>query len=117
MDFWEYCGLCAPYLFLQFRKHVLPKVLRGGLKVLPIVVLTNYTVKSGAKRTNYRTLIGAGLVMSMAGDLFLDSDMFLEGLSAFLVGHIFYTVAFTSAPVKAEITSTSSLAVACGLYG
>ncbi len=46
----------------------------------------------------YKYTIIAGLVFSMAGDVFLmlPSDRFVAGLVAFLVAHILYTVAFMS---------------------
>ena len=46
----------------------------------------------------YKYTIIAGLVFSMAGDIFLmlPSDRFVAGLVAFLVAHIFYIVAFMS---------------------
>jgi uncharacterized membrane protein YhhN len=46
----------------------------------------------------YKYMIIAGLVFSMAGDVFLmlPSDRFVAGLVAFLVAHLFYIVAFIS---------------------
>jgi len=44
----------------------------------------------------YHALIVAGLVASLAGDVFLMlPDRFVPGLLSFLVAHIFYIVAFT----------------------
>ncbi len=44
----------------------------------------------------YRALIGAGLVCSLAGDVFLmlPSDQFIAGLTSFLVAHLCYIAAF-----------------------
>ena len=116
MDLGRYGALCLPYLIVQSRRHHVSSFLRAGLKILPIIMLTNQTVKSPAKLTNYRTLIGAGLVLSMAGDLFMDADRFLEGLSAFLVAHIFYIVAFSSAPVPDRLPPWKSVATAMLVY-
>ena len=46
----------------------------------------------------YKHAIIAGLVFSLAGDIFLmlPSDQFIAGLVSFLVGHLFYIRAFTS---------------------
>jgi len=46
----------------------------------------------------YRNLILAGLVFSLAGDIFLmlPGDKFIAGLASFLVAHIFYIAAFVS---------------------
>jgi uncharacterized membrane protein YhhN len=46
----------------------------------------------------YKYMIIAGLVFSMAGDVFLmlPSDRFVAGLVAFLVAHLFYIAAFMS---------------------
>lgn len=41
-----------------------------------------------------RWWIVAGLVASLAGDVFLMLDRFLPGLASFLVGHVLYIVAF-----------------------
>jgi len=46
----------------------------------------------------YQLLVAAGLVFSLAGDVFLmlPSDRFREGLGSFLVAHLVYVAAFTS---------------------
>ena len=45
----------------------------------------------------YKYAIIAGLICSLAGDIFLmlPSDQFIAGLSSFLIGHLFYIAAFT----------------------
>ncbi|HWS53492.1 MAG TPA: lysoplasmalogenase [Pyrinomonadaceae bacterium] len=44
----------------------------------------------------YKTLIVAGLLFSLAGDVFLmlPRDRFVEGLGSFLAAHVFYVAAF-----------------------
>lgn len=44
----------------------------------------------------FRYLILAGLIFSLAGDVFLmlEKDLFIWGLGSFLVAHVFYVVAF-----------------------
>jgi uncharacterized membrane protein YhhN len=46
----------------------------------------------------YKVAIMAGLVCSLAGDVFLmlPSDRFVAGLVSFLIAHLFYITAFTS---------------------
>lgn len=48
--------------------------------------------------TRYRALICAGLVASLAGDVFLmlPGDRFIAGLASFLVAHLLYITAFAS---------------------
>jgi uncharacterized membrane protein YhhN len=45
----------------------------------------------------YRYAILAGLLLSLAGDVFLmlPKDYFIQGLISFLIAHLFYIVAFT----------------------
>lgn len=46
----------------------------------------------------YRTLISAGLILSLAGDVFLmlPGDRFVPGLASFLVAHLLYITGFWS---------------------
>jgi uncharacterized membrane protein YhhN len=48
----------------------------------------------------YRTLIAAGLLFSLAGDVFLmlPRDRFVAGLACFLVAHLLYIAAFAPRP-------------------
>jgi uncharacterized membrane protein YhhN len=47
---------------------------------------------------SYQALVVAGLLFSLAGDVFLmlPSDRFREGLGSFLVAHLLYVAAFTT---------------------
>ena len=49
-------------------------------------------------RDRYANLILIGLLFSLAGDVLLEisADLFVPGLIAFLIGHIWYSVAFLS---------------------
>ncbi|HYY58023.1 MAG TPA: lysoplasmalogenase [Pyrinomonadaceae bacterium] len=51
----------------------------------------------------YRYAIVAGLVFSLAGDIFLmlPRDRFIAGLASFLLAHLFYIAAFTLEGVRA----------------
>lgn len=67
-------------------------------KPLTMVFIWLMAILGQAPLPFYKYLIIAGLVFSMAGDVFLmlPSDRFLSGLVAFLVAHLFYIVAFMS---------------------
>ncbi len=66
------------------------------LTTILILLLAATAPASGSPR--YKWSIVAGLVCSLAGDVFLmlPRDLFLAGLSAFLLAHVCYLVAFTS---------------------
>lgn len=50
----------------------------------------------------YRLLVCAGLLFSLAGDVFLmlPRDRFVAGLASFLAAHLFYVAAFASRPAR-----------------
>jgi uncharacterized membrane protein YhhN len=68
----------------------------------------------GAADDRYRGHVVAGLVFSLAGDVFLmlPGDWFVPGLASFLVAHLCYIAAFTRGGWRAS----PALAVACGSY-
>lgn len=65
----------------------------------------------------YRALVCAGLVFSLAGDVFLmlPRDRFVAGLASFLVAHLFYVAAF--APWLPALHAPGALLVlaVCGI--
>lgn len=67
-------------------------------KPLTMVFILLVAVLGEAAEPFYKYMIITGLVFSMAGDVFLmlPSDRFLNGLVAFLIAHIFYSIAFVS---------------------
>ena len=67
-------------------------------KPLTMVFIWLIAILGQATLPFYKYMIIAGLVFSMAGDVFLmlPSDRFVAGLVAFLVAHLFYIVAFMS---------------------
>jgi len=73
--------------------------LAGALKALPIALLAATALRGdGRGDASYRTLVGAALVASMAGDVFLLSPRwFVPGLVSFLIGHLLYIAAFLPA--------------------
>ena len=66
--------------------------------ITTILILLNAVQLGWADPTLYKYAILAGLIFSLAGDVFLmlPSDRFIAGLVSFLIGHIFYIMAFTS---------------------
>jgi uncharacterized membrane protein YhhN len=66
----------------------------------------------------YRALVVAGLVFSLAGDVFLmlPSDRFVAGLGSFLVGHLFYSAAFAEAAPLDPVLLLPFLGVAGAVY-
>lgn len=65
------------------------------LTMLAIIAIA--FINSCRQRGNYGKVLIAGLVCSMAGDIFLmlPANYFVAGLISFLIAHIFYIVAFT----------------------
>lgn len=74
------------------RSIYLFKPLTTALIIL-VALQTKFPVSSF-----YRRMIVAGLVCSLAGDVFLmlPRDRFIQGLVSFLFAHLFYVAAFTS---------------------
>jgi uncharacterized membrane protein YhhN len=71
--------------------------LRLAVKLLPVLAMIVWLVCS-APRDRERDLLVAGFVASLAGDAFLELDpagLFVPGLVAFLIAHVFYVAAFT----------------------
>lgn len=68
-------------------------------KPLTITLIILIAILAGTPDSSrYRLAIVAGLVCSLAGDIFLmlPSDRFVAGLLSFLGAHLFYIAAFTS---------------------
>jgi uncharacterized membrane protein YhhN len=67
-------------------------------KPLTMVLICLTAILGGNDLTFYKMMIIAGLVCSLAGDIFLmlPTDQFLPGLIAFLFAHLCYITAFAS---------------------
>jgi uncharacterized membrane protein YhhN len=63
--------------------------------ILALAAITTQSVSRG-----YQALVCAGLLFSLAGDVFLmlPRDRFVAGLASFLVAHLFYVTAFAPRP-------------------
>lgn len=67
-------------------------------KPLTMIFIIASVLLCGERKSSYARTVLAGLVFSLAGDVFLiPKDYFLYGLISFLVAHIFYTRAFYKA--------------------
>jgi uncharacterized membrane protein YhhN len=64
----------------------------------------------------YQALVCAGLLFSLAGDVFLmlPRDRFVAGLASFLVAHLFYVAAFAPRPVTLAAPLVLALLLAYG---
>ncbi|MBK5485598.1 lysoplasmalogenase [Peribacillus sp. TH16] len=70
-----------------------PLVIKILFKIIPMLLILLYAyTKNEGKRTRYQFLILLGLLFCMLGDGLL--IWFVIGLSAFLIGHLFYIAAF-----------------------
>ncbi len=78
-------------------------ILRAITKPLPLIIL----IVSIKPDTLYKKLIFTGLILSLIGDIFLMKivDEFIFGLAAFLIAHIFYTVAFVKRSKEIDLIS------------
>lgn len=86
---------CAIHIRAEYRG---PQWQVYIFKPLTMVFIWLIAILGQAALPLYKYMIIAGLVFSMAGDVFLmlPSDRFVAGLVAFLVAHLFYIVAFMS---------------------
>ncbi|MED3788136.1 lysoplasmalogenase [Peribacillus frigoritolerans] len=77
------------YIFLIPEEPLIIKIL---FKVLPMLLILLYARTNVGRRGRYQSLILLGLFFCMLGDGLL--IWFVIGLSAFLIGHLFYISAF-----------------------
>ncbi|KWW21045.1 hypothetical protein AS888_15615 [Peribacillus simplex] len=69
-----------------------PLLLKISCKVIPMLLILLYASKKGGRGNRYQIPILLGLFFCLIGDGLL--IWFLIGLSAFLIGHLFYIAAF-----------------------
>jgi uncharacterized membrane protein YhhN len=100
--------LRAEYLGPRYHVYVFKP-----LTMVFILLIALQTRWPGFSR--YKVAIVAGLLFSLAGDVFLmlPSDRFIAGLVSFLVAHLFYIAAFTSGTGF----GLSWRALPCAIYG
>lgn len=88
-------GLISALLFIAEvgKESVVTRVIFKNVPLLCLMAWVRLTA-----RDRYANLILAGLLFSLAGDVLLEvsDDLFVPGLIAFLIGHVWYIVAFLS---------------------
>jgi alkenylglycerophosphocholine/alkenylglycerophosphoethanolamine hydrolase len=86
-------GLIAALLFIADvgKESVTARVILKSLPLLCLIAWVRLTA-----RDRYATLILVGLIFSLVGDILLEisDDLFVPGLVAFLIGHVWYIIAF-----------------------
>ncbi|MFQ5478691.1 MAG: lysoplasmalogenase [Candidatus Binatia bacterium] len=87
------------------------------LKPLTVVIIISIAVVHPGNDADYRWLVLLGLFFSLGGDVFLmlPADLFVYGLSAFLLGHLCYIAAFYSPP-QYDLAS-AAVVVTAGVAG
>ncbi|XP_011210434.1 lysoplasmalogenase-like protein TMEM86A isoform X2 [Bactrocera dorsalis] len=96
----------AVFVYFAFVQDPHGELWTTVLKCLPIVMLILYVVVKGFAFTpayNYSQRILLGLICSCAGDALLNINLFLEGMGAFAIGHIWYISAFGWKPLRLPI--------------
>lgn len=88
-------GLISALLYIAGagKSSVVLSVILKSVPLLGLMVWVRLTA-----RDRYAALILIGLLFSLVGDVLLEisADLFVPGLIAFLIGHIWYSVAFLS---------------------
>ncbi|TDL87211.1 lysoplasmalogenase [Vibrio vulnificus] len=69
-----------------------PLIIKIMFKIIPMLLILLFAYKTEGRRDRYQSLILLGLFFCMLGDGLL--IWFVIGLSAFLIGHLFYIAAF-----------------------
>ena len=87
-------GLATSLLYFVGLAAGIPD-LRLAVKPIPVLALAAWVVLRCSKAPG--RLTAAGLVLSAAGDLLLETGRFLPGLLAFLAAHVAYAASFLAA--------------------
>ncbi len=86
-------------------------LLRLVSKPIPVLCLAAWVFSRGAG--TIARFVGTGLLLSAAGDLLLERQLFLPGLAAFLLAHVAYAAGFLSETRRAALVQ----AIPFALYG
>ena len=100
MRIWQLLSLALAVAFVLLLRAEITGTLTQVFVFKPLataLVIALVFPLAWGSRDPYARLVIAGLVCSLAGDVFLmlPSDRFVAGLAAFLVAHLFYIGAFT----------------------
>ena len=118
-EYFTWAAVCAlgfvTALLGEYRRHTL---LTAMGKILAASAYIAAALSLGALETAYGRLVVLAMAFCWAGDLLLVSrssrGLFLGGLSAFLLGHVVYSVAFS---VRGLVAGTGVFALAAmGLF-
>ncbi len=84
------------YVFFNYRNKENLRYIFKPLTTLLIIILS--VLQEPQVSESYKYFIIAGLVFSLAGDIFLmlPKDRFVAGLGSFFIAHLFYISAFAS---------------------
>ena len=112
------CSVAAT--IVKCRKHRSYILLKPVPMLMLIAALAVYTYGlhlDGSASTVFRMLILCGLLLGLAGDMFLlnSKKFFLQGLVAFLLGHVAYIAAFIYASHSFRAYALASV-LPCALY-
>lgn len=90
---WLPVGILLMGLLYIFFIPEEPLAIKIFLKIIPMILILFYAyIKSAERMNRYQLLVLLGLFFCMLGDGLL--IWFIVGLSAFLIGHLFYISAF-----------------------
>jgi alkenylglycerophosphocholine hydrolase len=100
-------ALLAGALAVRFRTSGPLSLYRIAKPATMALIILVALVRPGGPPA-YKTLILAGLLASLAGDVFLmlDKRWFAAGLGGFLLAHVFYILAFKPAPDRPATMGT-----------
>jgi uncharacterized membrane protein YhhN len=82
-----------------------------------LLTLALAATAAGPVSGGYQALVCAGLLFSLAGDVFLmlPRDRFVAGLASFLVAHGFYIAAFAPGPLGLRAPGALLVLLLCGI--
>ena len=119
-------GLSAiVYLYAMSHKGSCTQFQQALLKVLPIWWLALKTWRAGQKLSpfaGYAKLVALGLLLSSAGDAFLelesrDKNFFVFGLGSFLLAHVAYIVALAKGGRVVDAFAVPFYIYSVGMFG
>ena len=85
-------------LYYVFLFDTIPDDFKMVFKLIPMVLFILLALLSTKRTDSYDVFICVGLVFCATGDYTL--QWFIVGLTFFLIGHVFYIVAFTRKNTK-----------------
>lgn len=98
-------------LYYVFLFDTIPDDFKMVFKLIPMVLFILLALLSTKRTDSYAVFICIGLVFCAIGDYTL--QWFIVGLTFFLIGHVFYIVAFT----RKNGQTPTAVKIMLGLYG